>query len=67
MHFCVRIPHSKPDNSASMLTMLRTRRPGFDFRQRQEMFLLATRFATHPNSYPMDTGMSFPGGKTEGA
>jgi hypothetical protein len=48
---------------------LRTERPGFNHRQKQNFSLLhrvQTDIGTHPSSYPIGTGGDFPGGKATG-
>jgi hypothetical protein len=59
------------DNSVSRVTGLQVGRPGFDSRQGQRHFSLRHRIqngsGTHPTSYPIGTGGSFPGDKAAGA
>jgi hypothetical protein len=59
-------------SSVSTVTSLRAGRPGLDSRQGQgrdfpHLHSAQTGSGAHRSSYPMDTGGSFPEGKTEWA
>jgi hypothetical protein len=59
-----------PSSSVGIVTKLRAGRPGFGSRQEQVCFVFATAprpaRGAHPDSRPMDTRRSFPGGKIVG-
>jgi hypothetical protein len=59
--------HGNRGSSFNIMTRLRVRRVGFDYRQRYKIFLLtASRPSLGPLSLLIGTTVSFPGGKATG-